>query len=55
MAIGFMLKASYMEVGVFMVEAPYVPVFLFMLAILAFVALAYYLAEYTKDQSGRGA
>ncbi len=43
-AIGFMLKASYMEVGVFLAEAPYVPILLFMLAILASVALAYYLA-----------
>ncbi len=43
-AIGFMLKASYMEAGVFLAEAPYVPVLLFMLAIWAFVALAYYLA-----------
>ena len=43
-AIGFMLKASYMEVGVFLAEAPYAPILLFMLAILAFVTLAYYLA-----------
>ncbi len=43
-AIGFMLKASYMEVGVFLAEAPYIPILLFMLAILASVALAYYLA-----------
>lgn len=42
--IGFMLKASYMEVGVFLAEAPYVPILLFMLAILGSVALAYYLA-----------
>ena len=43
-AIGFMLKASYMEVGVFLAEEPYVPILLFMLAILGSVALAYYLA-----------
>ena len=43
-AIGFMLKASYMEVGVFLAEAPYVPILLFMLAMLGSVALAYYLA-----------
>ena len=43
-AVGFMLKASYMEVGVFMAKAPYIPILLFMLAILASVALAYYLA-----------
>ncbi len=43
-AIGFMLKASYMEAGVFLAEAPYVPILLFMLAILGSVALAYDLA-----------
>ncbi len=43
-ATGCMLKASYMEVGVFLAEAPYVPILLFMLAILGSVALAYYLA-----------
>ena len=43
-AIGFMLKASYMEIGVFLAEAPYVPILLFMLAMLTSVALAYYLA-----------
>lgn len=43
-ATGYMLKASYMGVGEFMAEAPVMPVLLFMLAILGFVALAYYLA-----------
>ncbi len=43
-ATGYMLKMSYLEVGVFMAEAPLVPVFLFMAAILGSVALAYYLA-----------
>ena len=43
-AIGFMLKASYMEIGVFLTDAPFIPILLFMLAILASVALAYYLA-----------
>ena len=43
-AIGLMLKASYMEVGVFLAEAPYVPVLSFILAITGSVALAYYLA-----------
>lgn len=43
-AIGFMLKASYMEVGVFLAEAPYVPVLSFILAVSGSVALAYYLA-----------
>lgn len=42
--VAWMLKMSYLEVGVFMAEAPLVPVFLFMLAILGSVALAYYLA-----------
>ncbi len=43
-AIGFMLKASYMEAGVFLAEAPYVPILLFMLGIVVSVASAYYLA-----------
>lgn len=43
-AVGYMLKMSYLEVGVFMAEAPLVPIFLFMLAVLGSVALAYYLA-----------
>lgn len=43
-ALGFMLKASYMEVEVFLAEAPYVPILLFVLTILISVALAYYLA-----------
>ena len=43
-AVGFLLQTSYMEVGIFMAEAPYIPILLFMLAILASVALAYYLA-----------
>ncbi len=43
-ATGFMLQTSYMEVGTFLGEAPFIPILLFMLAILACVALAYYLA-----------
>ncbi len=43
-AVGYMLKMSYLEVGVFMAEAPLVPIFLFVLAVLGSVALAYYLA-----------
>lgn len=43
-ATGYMQKASYMGVGEFMAEAPVMPVLLFMLVILGFVALAYYLA-----------
>lgn len=43
-ATGFMLKASYMEVSVFLAEAPYAPILAFMLAIWGAVALAYHLA-----------
>ena len=39
-----MLKASYMNAGEFLSEAPYVPIVLFMLAIIGSTALAYYLA-----------
>lgn len=42
--IGYMLQISYVEVGVFMAEAPLTPMFLFMLAILVSAALAYYFA-----------
>lgn len=42
--VGFLLQNSYLEVGVFLAEAPFRPVILFMLAILGSVALAYYLA-----------
>ena len=41
---GYMLKASYVEVGEFTAEIPVTPILLFMLAILGSVALAYYLA-----------
>ena len=43
-AVGVMLKASYMEIGTFLAEAPFIPILQFMLAILGSVALAYYLA-----------
>ena len=43
-AVGLMLRASYMEAGGFLAEAPFVPVSLFVLAILASVAAAYGLA-----------
>lgn len=43
-AVAYLLKTSYLEVGVFMAEAPFLPISLFMLAILGSVALAYYLA-----------
>lgn len=43
LAVWFMLKASYLEVGSFLAEAPFVPIIIFMLSILGTVALAYYL------------
>lgn len=43
-AVGYMLKASYVDVGEFMAEAPLIPIILFLLAILGSVTLAYYLA-----------
>ena len=42
--IGYMLRISYVDAGEFMAEAPLVPIFLFMSAILGSVALAYCLA-----------
>ena len=41
--VWLLLKSSYMEVSVFLAEAPLVPIFIFMLAILGNVLLAYYL------------
>lgn len=41
--VWFMLRMSYLEVGEFLAEAPFIPIAVFMLAILGFVALAYYL------------
>lgn len=43
-AAGYMLKASYLEVGVFLAEAPLIPILLFLLAVSGSVALAYSLA-----------
>lgn len=43
-AVGAMLKASYINAGEFMAESPLLPILLFVLAILASVAFAYYLA-----------
>ena len=40
----YMLKASFVEVGEFMSEAPFVPILLFILAVQGSVALAYYFA-----------
>lgn len=42
--IGYMLQASYLEIEVFLAEAPFIPIIVFMLAILGIVALAYYFA-----------
>lgn len=41
--MGLMLKMSYIAVGEFLAQAPFVPIAVFMAAILGFVALAYYL------------
>lgn len=43
-AVGYMLKLSYVEAGEFFAEAPLLSVTAFMLAILGSVALAYYFA-----------
>jgi len=42
-AVGYMLKASYVEAGVFLAEMPLLPIGGFMLAIWGIVAVAYYL------------
>ncbi|MBD5556466.1 MAG: ABC transporter permease [Roseburia sp.] len=42
-AVGCMLKASYVEVGTFLAEAPIIPIMIFMFAIWGTVAFAYYL------------
>lgn len=41
--VGYMLKSSYLEVELFLAEAPALPIAVFMLTILGAVALAYYL------------
>ncbi len=43
LTVGYMLRASFLEVGVFLAEAPAIPIAVFMLAIWGTVALAYYL------------
>ncbi|MBD5495844.1 MAG: ABC transporter permease [Lachnospiraceae bacterium] len=43
-AVWYMLKLSYVGIGEFMAKIPLAPIIIFMLAILGFVALAYYLA-----------
>lgn len=42
-AVGAMLRASYLEAELFLAEAPFVPIALFIAAILGSVSLAYYL------------
>ncbi len=42
-AVGYMLKISYVEAGTFLAEAPVLPIVIFMLFIWGTVALAYYL------------
>lgn len=42
-AVGYLLKASYLEIGTFLSEAPLIPISVFMLVIWGTVALAYYL------------
>ncbi len=43
LAVGYMLRLSYMGVAEFLAEAPFLPISMFMLAILGSVALAYVL------------
>lgn len=43
MAVGYMLKLSYVEAETFLAEAPLIPILIFMLAIWGIVAFAYYL------------
>lgn len=43
LAVGYMLRLSYLEVEMFMEEAPVLPIAVFMLSILGSVALAYVL------------
>jgi len=42
-AVGFMIKASYLNPVEFIKEAPMIPIIVFCFAIFAFVALAYYI------------
>lgn len=44
LAVGFLLKMSYLEVGIFLSKAPLIPIAAFMLAIFMTVGSAYYLA-----------
>ena len=42
-AVGYMLKLSYLEAETFLAEAPIIPILIFVLAIWGIVAFAYYL------------
>ena len=42
-AVGYMLKLSYLDPIIFIRQAPFVPVLVFILVIFAFIGLAYYL------------
>lgn len=44
LAMWYMLKTSYVEAELFLAEAPFIPIAIFMLAILGTVALAYYIS-----------
>ena len=44
LAVWGMLKLSYLDVSEFVAEAPFLPIALFLLAIVGAVALAYYLS-----------
>ena len=41
--VWLMLRMSYLEVGEFLEDAPLIPIAVFMLTIIGFIALAYYL------------
>ncbi len=41
LSVWYMLKKSYLEAGIFLSQAPFIPIIIFMLAILGTVALAY--------------
>ncbi len=41
LSVWYMLKKSYLEAGIFLSQAPFIPITIFMLAILGTVALAY--------------
>jgi len=44
MIIGYLLQTSYLEVEIFLAEAPFVPIGIFMVAIFGTVAFPYYLS-----------